>query len=85
MKTDEEKAAEKAKELENAKEFSRRRNTAGVDIRRMMDKRSHTLKLSYCGSDLGSRTEFFTRGKLIQTLYVLPEIHENVKKNLKGY
>lgn len=57
-----------------ATEFSRRRSLPYVEVRYMFTKRGSTIALSLCGQDLGSKTEFTKRGKVVSTLFVLPKI-----------
>lgn len=61
-------------EIEKATEFSRRRNLKGVTVRHMATKRTLDVCLSLCGKDLGSMTHVYTRGKVTQTLIVLPTL-----------
>lgn len=56
-------------------EFYRRRNLPHVEARYLSrGPRVFDQHLSYCGQDYGSKTEITKRGKVIQTLYVLPPI-----------
>lgn len=65
------------KEME--REYFRRQNLVGTDIRRIFEKSSNNYYLSNRGSDLGSRTEILKRGKVVQTLYHLPTLPEWLK------
>jgi hypothetical protein len=57
-----------------AKEWNRRRNLSNVTMRTMHAGRCTDYILSNCGVNYGSKTEFRTRGKVTQTLYVLPHV-----------
>lgn len=70
---------------EKAVEFGRRQYAVGVNTRRIFERRSNNYYLSYNGTDLGSKCELLHRGKVVDTLYILPRLDENVKKSLKGY
>ncbi len=59
---------------ENAREFDRRRNLPFVTVKYICSKRSTDLTLSRCGVELGSKTEFTTRGKVTSTTYILPKV-----------
>lgn len=59
---------------EQAAEFQRRRNMVGTEIRYMKAGRTFEVVLSNRGSDLGSRTDTTTRGKVTSQLYVLPPL-----------
>ena len=61
-------------EKEQAKEFQRRRNLPYVEVKYMFTKRTSDTQLKLCGRDLGSKTEVTTRGKVTNTLYILPEM-----------
>lgn len=61
-------------EQEQAAEFWRRRNLVGTTVRYMHGKRYSTICLSRLGTDLGERTEFLKRGKVVSTLYSLPKV-----------
>lgn len=63
--------------MDEAREFSRRMNLAGV-VRRYLDggRRSLTVVLMRGGRELGSKTTVTTRGRITSTLYVLPEVDE---------
>lgn len=67
-------------EKEQAAEYFRRQNMVGTTVRRIFEKRSNNYYLSNRGSDLGSKTEILTRGKVTQTLYVLPKLPEWLEK-----
>lgn len=59
---------------EQAKEFNRRRNLTGVETKRMIGARTCDYRLSYCGKDYGSMTEVLKRGKVVDTLIILPNV-----------
>ncbi len=71
-------------EIRDEREYARRRNlSAHVEVRHLGGgSRSFGSVISYRGTELGSRTEFTTRGKVTQVLYVLPAIDE-VKLGIK--
>jgi hypothetical protein len=59
---------------EQAAEFSRRRQLAGVEVRYLTAGRTHEVSLSICGRDIGSRLEVTKRTKVVATTYFLPEM-----------
>ena len=59
---------------EKAREFQRRRNLPGVEVRYMFAGRTSDTVLTLCGRELGTKTTVTTRGKPDQVLYVLPEL-----------
>lgn len=59
---------------EEETEFQRRRNLVGTTVRYIKEARSFIVYLSNRGTDLGSRTDILKRGKVIQTLFVLPKV-----------
>lgn len=59
---------------EQETEFYRRRNLPYVDVRYLSAGRTFDVHLSYCGKDLGSKTEVKKRGKVISVHYCLPPI-----------
>jgi hypothetical protein len=60
-------------------EFNIRRNMVGTTVRYMCGARYTTIVLSNRGSELGERTEFKKRGKVVQTLYILPPLPDFLK------
>ena len=66
--------AKSAQELAQETEFQRRRNMAGVEIRRMFGTRYATIELGLLGRTIATCTELLTRGKIVQVHYLLPSI-----------
>jgi len=59
---------------DDAREFQRRRHLVGTTERKMPAGRTFTVVLENRGSDLGSRTDLLSRGKVVSRTYYLPPL-----------
>lgn len=61
-------------EQEQATEYQRRRDLPGVEVKYMNAGRTSDTVISLCGKEMGSKTTIYTRGKVSQVSYFLPEL-----------
>lgn len=59
---------------EQTTEFQRRRDLPGVEVRYMTTKRSSDVVLSLMGREIAAKHETLTRGKVVSTMYILPQM-----------
>lgn len=64
--------------IEQAREFERRRNLPFVDVRYMPSARSFTVSLSLCGVPIGEKTETLRRGKVVAVSFSLPPMPDSI-------
>lgn len=60
--------------IADATEFSRRHSLPHVEVRHMSTKNTMDVVLTLGGREIGSKTEITKRGKVVQTLFVLPAL-----------
>ena len=62
--------------MNEAREFQRRRNLPGVEVRYMSGKRYSTVVLERMGRTIGEKHDTITRGKVTSTSYHLPQMED---------